>query len=166
MHERLRCLWLGDDGYVSCSDNRHLSGYFTEGELIEMKNAIDRTLNYYKKEGITDDFISHQDEEERKKELELWNEKKNVTKREKVDDLYLILDEDENHLKIGRSKNVKARLNQLQIATSHKLSIVYIVPKKGYMEKDLHDVFVNIKIKGEWFKNDGSIIDYFNAFLL
>ena len=165
-NERIKCLWLGSDGYVACADRNHLSGYFTKDELIQMKNAIDKTLEYYETEGITDDFISHQDKEERDKELKKWEENRNVSKKEKIDDLYIILDEDENHIKIGRSKNVKARLSQLQIANSHRLKLLLTVPKKGYMEADLHETFKSFKVKGEWFLNDSRIIDYIKVFIV
>lgn len=166
LDERVRCLWLGSDGLVSCTDRKHLSGYFTIKELEEMKDAIERTLGFYELENITDDYIKEQDEAQRNQELKEWEENRSVSKKERVDDLYLILDEDADHLKIGRSKNVKARLNQLQIANSHKLKLLYSVPKMGYLEKELHDTFKDKKVKGEWFLNDGEIIGYFNAFLV
>lgn len=166
LDERIRCLWLGSDGLVSCADRMHLSGYFTKTELEEIKDAIIKTLGYYELENITDEFVKEQDDAQRNQELKEWEENRSISKKERVDDLYLILDEDANHLKIGRSKNVKERLNQLQIANSHKLKLLNSIPKKGYIEKELHDTFKDKKVKGEWFVNDGEIIDYFNAFLV
>lgn len=164
INERVKCLWLGTDGYVSCADKSHMSGYFTKDELEEIKNAIEKTLAYYEVEGITNQFILCKDKEELDKEFNEWERKNNVSKKEKVDDLYIILDEDVNNLKIGRSKNVKARLNQLQIANSHKLKLLLTIPKKGYMERELHEVFKRFKVKGEWFESDKRIFDYIEAF--
>lgn len=166
LDKRVKCLWIGSDGYVSCADSNHLSGYFTKCELDEMKSAIEKTLAYYDSEGITDEYIVCQDKEKREKELEEWESKRNISKKEKVDDLYVILDEDANHIKIGRSKNVKARLNQLQIANSHKLKLLYSIPKKGYMERELHEGFKKFKVKGEWFENDKRILNFIEAFLI
>lgn len=165
--DNLFCVWIESDGIVFCSDRKHLSGYFTIDELKKMKNSIEKTLEYYQLENITDDYIKEQDEAQKNQELKKWiGSSKNVEKKEKVDDLYLILDEDANHLKIGRSKNAKGRLNQLQIANSHKLKLLYLVPKMGYLEKEIHDIFNELKVKGEWFINDGKIIGYFEAFLV
>jgi hypothetical protein len=166
-NDNVFCLWLASDGVVFCADRKHMSGYFTKTELEGLKNAIDKTLGYYELQNITDDFIKEQDDAQKNQELKKWeNSGTNVYQKEKVDDLYLILDEDSNHLKIGRSKNVKARLNQLQTANSHKLKLLYSLPEKGYLENEIHDVFKRLKVKDEWFINDGKIIDYFEVFLL
>lgn len=166
-NDNLFCLWIEPDGIAFCADRKHLSGYFTREELEKIKTSIDKTLGYYELENITDDFIKEQDENQRSQELKEWLKNKNVkSKTENIDDLYLILDEDANHLKIVRSKNVKSRLSQLQIANSHKLKLLYSIPKKGYLEKEIHDVFNDLKYKGEWFINDGKIIEYFEAFLV
>lgn len=166
-NDNLFCLWIESDDIAFCADRKHLSSYFTREELEKIKTSIDKTLGYYELENITDDFIKEQDENQRSQELKEWLENKNVKpKTENIDDLYLILDEDANHLKIGRSRNVKSRLSQLQIANSHKLKLLYSIPKKGYLEKEIHDVFNDLKVKGEWFVNDGRIIEYFEAFLV
>lgn len=90
-------------------------------------------------------------------------EQKNIKKRKRViiDDLYLILNTFDNTVKIGRSKNPHLRLKQLQTCTSHKLNLLYVINGMGCMEKELHNLFSGIQLSGEWFKNDGTIIKYF-----
>lgn len=166
-NDNIYCLWVDTDGIVFCADRKHLSGYFTKEELEKIRTSIDKTLDYYELENITDDFVEEQDEVQRNQELKKHTGSRDVNpKTQRVDDLYLILDEDANHLKIGRSKNVKSRLSQLQIANSHKLKLLYSIPKMGYLENEIHHTFRNLKVKGEWFVNDGKIIGYFEAFLV
>lgn len=85
-----------------------------------------------------------------------------VKKEPKKGFIYLIKDEINNTLKIGFSKNPKSRLNQLQIATSNKLNLLYTIKNQTQEdEKSLHDYFSCLKINSEWFVNDNSIIKYF-----
>jgi hypothetical protein len=84
---------------------------------------------------------------------------------DKKDDLYLIHDETFDTLKIGRSKNPKSRLNQLQCATSNSLNILFVKKDLGSKEKELHGLFDKLRLSSEWFKNDGQIIKYFNEIL-
>jgi hypothetical protein len=85
---------------------------------------------------------------------------------DKKDDLYLIHDETFDTLKIGRSKNPKSRLTQLQCATSNTLNILYIINGCGNKEKELHKKYAGLRLASEWFVNDGSIIRFFKAGLV
>lgn len=156
------CVMFNKDGLVYSADTTHLSGMFYEEELIRLRDSINKTLKYYSKEKITNDFINKEDETELQKELsEMRSTYKECKKNVKVDDLYLIFDKESDKLKIGRSKNPYKRLSQLQTANGNSLEILYIKKGLGFMEEDIHLMFSDIREKGEWFKNDSRIIEYF-----
>jgi len=76
-----------------------------------------------------------------------------------------MIDKNTNYYKIGFSKNPKYREKTLQ---SEKPTIELIKKYVGYMyqEKELHDIFSDNRIRGEWFElrdDQLKIIDgYFN----
>lgn len=91
-----------------------------------------------------------------------YNNQPTPKKQPKIGFVYLIKDEDNNTLKIGFSKNPKSRLKQLQIATSNKLNLIYMIDGQVQEdEKEMHNFFSHLKISSEWFINDNSIIEYF-----
>ena len=66
------------------------------------------------------------------------------------DGLYFIKSES-GHMKIGRSTNAKERLSALQIGNPHQLKLVLELPKLGFLERDLHRLFDEDRVHGEWF---------------
>lgn len=56
--------------------------------------------------------------------------------------------------KIGRTKNLKNRLANLQIANGHKITVIAtaLVHDSHALEQWLHITMRHHKIKGEWFK--------------
>lgn len=155
------CFGINNEGYACCVDQRHYSGYFYKSELLKIKAAVDKTINMYEDEGITDEFVDMQDEQEKIIELERLNKIQNVKKETRKGDLYLILDVDAHLLKIGCSTDVGSRLKQLQTANGHKLELLFVAKKKGEYENMLHNIFVDIRKHGEWFEYSDLIIEKF-----
>lgn len=149
---------------VLSGDSRHLGGWFYKSELLRIMECLNNTLRLYEQEGVTDKYIDNLDNEVLRKEKSLWEKKK--TKKKKNDHLYLIVDISNNKLKIGRSINPQKRLKQLQTSNSGLLKLMFIVNDKGYLEEELHDRFKMLRLCGEWFMNDGTIIEYFSNNLL
>jgi len=67
--------------------------------------------------------------------------------------LYIIQSDKTGALKIGRSKNPKQRLKQLQTGSPYKLKLILIVEGKGNIEKNLHERLKRYRQRrnGEWF---------------
>ena len=67
--------------------------------------------------------------------------------------LYVIQSDVTGAIKIGRSKNPKRRIVQLQTGSPYKLKLLAAVDGKGCLEKYLHDKLKPYKqeCKGEWF---------------
>ncbi len=66
-------------------------------------------------------------------------------------------------IKIGYSTNVKKRMNGLQTAIPEKIKLLGFFAGDKQKEKELHKKFKHLRIKGEWFKCDASIIDLINS---
>ena len=151
------------DRYVLSGDGMHPYGLFFKEELEHIIKCANNTLEMYERNGITNSFISEKDKEELANisNYGYYSKKKENNNGKISDDLYLIIDEVSNRLKIGRSKNVNKRLNQLQVNNSGLLKILYVVSGRGMDESHVHEKFKKFRVLGEWFENDESIIDYF-----
>lgn len=154
-----------DDGIFYSVDQRHYGNLFFKEELEYLKLCIENTLDKYEEDNLSDCDIKKRDE------LAFDNFINNnrtykQKKEKKSDDLYLIHDIVLDKLKIGRSNNSESRLKQLQIATSNKLELLFVINGKGYLEAQLHAFFKNINTNSEWFENDGQIVKYFKEELL
>lgn len=62
---------------------------------------------------------------------------------------YLIKCEESGLIKIGKTKNMKARLSMLQTGSSSKLKLIHVFDED--IEKALHLKFKSSRKKGEWF---------------
>ena len=159
----------GDDTKIITTTAGHYPyPLLLRSDIEELIGLLRETIEYYDDLAITDDVIKYSELksiiERHKNFLEQKNEKKE--NKVTIDDLYLILDTVDNVVKIGRSKNPDARLKQLQVATTHKLNLLYEIKGKGFMEEELHKRFADIRLAGEWFKNDGTIKKFFKEELL
>ena len=74
--------------------------------------------------------------------------------------IYLISHQNE-YLKIGYTKNVRKRLTQLQVSNPIKLELLHLIEGDSNLEKELHLLFQEYSINGEWFKYDNNILRYF-----
>lgn len=76
--------------------------------------------------------------------------------------LYLIRDERNNLVKIGRSKNPSARERTLQ-SEMPLLSLFWKVEGFEDEEVKLHEIFSDKRIRGEWFQLDESDVDFIKS---
>lgn len=59
------------------------------------------------------------------------------------------------NIKIGKSKNLENRKNQLQTGNSNNLRLLYVLENvEDYMEKQIHSICNLYNIRGEWFDNE------------
>lgn len=151
------------EGYIVAGNPQHLGGWWFRSELLHIIKCAENTLRLYDEENITDDYIKALDMQAMLEEASGWMKSKKTPKKKIEDDLYLILDTSSNKLKIGRSKNVKKRLQQLQTSNSGSLSLLFSIKGKGCYEEDVHKKFSHLNSNGEWYEYDNSIIDYFNG---
>jgi len=64
-----------------------------------------------------------------------------------------------NHVKIGRSKNIEKRLQELQTGNSKDLKILYYIENiPEHFEQHIHNISNKFHIQGEWF--DIRIIEF------
>jgi hypothetical protein len=66
-------------------------------------------------------------------------------------------------IKIGYSRKPKSRLSQLQSAFPETLRMLGVIPGDKAKERALHDRFDGIRVKGEWFAPDRSLIALIKA---
>lgn len=71
--------------------------------------------------------------------------------------VYFLMSEANENIKIGRTGNIKARLNALQGACSEKISLLATIAcdspeSSAELEKKMHHRFANSRIQGEWFR--------------
>lgn len=84
--------------------------------------------------------------------------------------IYLIRAEtssDVSHVKIGKTNNVKQRLSALNAASPAPLTLVYFgyVLNADKLEKELHDIFDERRLRGEWFALDNDRIEKARSFI-
>jgi hypothetical protein len=56
-----------------------------------------------------------------------------------------------NKVKIGISKNPNQRLCGIKTGSSSKVRIYYVTPGDAQKERDLHKLFAEYRVNGEWF---------------
>jgi len=83
-------------------------------------------------------------------------------RKEQVSYVYLIGCKKNNTMKIGFSNNPQKRLQGLQVSSPHPLSILATIKGGQPLERKLHKEFAHLKLSGEWFKWDNSIVSRFN----
>ncbi len=137
--------------------NSHEDGYFLSdgnGYILESEDLLDigkNLISFAKKH--KEDIISLNDLN--RKELEnYYTELKREHKPKKSGYIYIM--ECGGKYKIGNSKNVERRKKQLD-HRPFPVQIVYKSPELKdviYYERELHEVFENKKISGEWFNLD------------
>ena len=62
-------------------------------------------------------------------------------------DLYIIQAAVTGSIKIGRTKDIDRRLNELQTGCPHKLRVIVLIPKEGFREKQLHQKLRRYQIR-------------------
>lgn len=78
--------------------------------------------------------------------------------------VYLILDEVKNAIKIGKANDVEQRLSDLQIGNATELKVLSVIPclsedHSKDVEIDLHHEYSEYHLRGEWFRYDESVFE-------
>lgn len=63
-------------------------------------------------------------------------------------------------IKIGYTQKLRNRLISMKMDNFHELKILKIIEGDRNKEKEIHQKFAGIRIKGEWFKPDQSLLSY------
>jgi hypothetical protein len=87
--------------------------------------------------------------------------------------LYILHDEEYNLYKIGYSKNVNHRRNQIELSINKKLNIVKIYENCAILEKKLHKLYNKNRIQhpikhcgyNEWFKINDNVLEDIDIFI-
>ena len=77
--------------------------------------------------------------------------------------VYFIQEGDTGPIKIGVAKNVKIRMNTLQVGNPRTLQVIATMPAKVGTERVLHCRFRQYRIGGEWFHPSSEIMEYIKA---
>lgn len=72
--------------------------------------------------------------------------------------IYFICDGD--FVKIGISDNPEKRLSHLQTSNPKKLTLLYTMDGNETLEKLLHSIFSQYRVRGEWFEYTGSLYEF------
>jgi Meiotically up-regulated gene 113 len=76
------------------------------------------------------------------------------------DDLYFIRSGHDGPVKIGRAARPAGRLRELQTGSPFPLHLLGTIPGGGHLERDLHARFNWLRIRGEWFRPDKTLLSY------
>ena len=66
-------------------------------------------------------------------------------------------------IKIGKTKNVAARLRSLQTSNPHRLQVIKTISSDTLSEQELHRLFANQRMRGEWFVKDAELLTFINS---
>lgn len=73
--------------------------------------------------------------------------------------VYFIREGADGPIKIGRtSVDVRGRMGASQTSTHHQLALIGQVPESLFSEKELHERFSELRIRGEWFKPSAELL--------
>jgi hypothetical protein len=81
------------------------------------------------------------------------------SKRKNMGYIYFIASED-GRVKIGYSKNPKARLANMQTGSSSQLKIIALSPANQVEERKLHQQFDEYRVHREWFRFEGALREF------
>ena len=80
--------------------------------------------------------------------------------------VYCISCDAERSAKIGWSSDPLRRMQVLQTAHRHPLVLSSFIPETRSLEREIQNLFSDLRIRGEWFDNArGEIVDTFDALL-
>lgn len=78
--------------------------------------------------------------------------------------VYLIHSKENNTVKIGNSSDPKKRLKQLQTGNNNTLTLIGLIKGDQSLERSIHKMFGDKRIKGEWFTYTKEIEDFFDTY--
>lgn len=79
---------------------------------------------------------------------------------EYFDQVYFVQAAESGRIKIGVSKNPARRLRNMQVDSPEKLDLLFYVKGSFALEKDLHERFSRLRLLGEWFQPDASMLRF------
>jgi len=139
--------------------------YLFNHELKDLKDIVDKTLEYYKdnlienKHVIKNNDTLHSDAIELMESSLITDKKKRKKDRETF--IYLAKNTKTNTLKIGKSKDVNKRISVLNTASADKIIYLYAFLSFESKELSLHEKYKEFRLNSEWFSFNQSIIDEF-----
>jgi len=74
--------------------------------------------------------------------------------------IYFIKAGNLNQIKIGYSKNPKARFYAINLSSPINLQLIKTIQGEKDNEKNIHKKFSHIKVKGEWFQQTKELMDF------
>lgn len=78
--------------------------------------------------------------------------------------IYFILNIKELAVKIGYTNNLTSRLSDLQVANCNILQVLLVIDGDLAKEKQLHNRFKHIYIRGEWFRYTEELASFINKY--
>ena len=140
---------------------------FDRDFLQRLSGYIKNTLKVYDELSLSNEEIEsiNKDEWQRQYERETTRISKEGPTPGKLVDLYLMQNIETKDLKIGISNDPERRKRDLQNTNGREIEILYVIPRKSNLETTLHEKFSHLRLMGEWFKYDQSIIDEFEKLL-
>ena len=63
-------------------------------------------------------------------------------------------------IKIGVSSDPRVRLRQVQTGSPHEVWIMGVWPDCPYTEEEIHQMFADYRMRGEWFRPTQVLIDF------
>jgi hypothetical protein len=141
--------------------------YLLNHQLDSLKRIIDNTVEFYDTSNFTDAEINRTNLKKYIEGMEIVEtcvtEKYYKTKVDKETSIYLAQNTRNYTLKIGRSKNPKNRIANLNTASADKVIMLYSFESVESKEIDLHDKYKLYRLNGEWFQFNQNIIDEFKS---
>jgi hypothetical protein len=137
---------------------------FTINELLELQISIVKTLKMYSDENYNNQKISQLNElacnnamQGTRDNLKNQGQEKKVKKVNKTF-IYIMIDHNTGYYKIGHSKNVIRRERTLQ-SEKQTIELLYTFEGDVKDERDLHENYKDLRVRGEWFALEKWMID-------
>src|SRR5947207_2529709 len=80
-----------------------------------------------------------------------------------VEQVYFFKENATNAIKIGRSYDVRMRFEQIQSGMPQELEFLGFMQGSWAKEKEMHSKFEHLRLRGEWFRFDQSIVDFIES---
>ena len=77
--------------------------------------------------------------------------------------VYFIQEQGKKRIKIGSSVNCVSRLNMLQVGSSEELKLLLEIEGDANTERQLHERFAHLRVRGEWFRARPELLDFIQA---
>lgn len=135
---------------------------FSKQDLERLSQYLKATLKLYKRHNFSEEDIEKINSLYFE-ETDDFSLSKDTSIR--LVDLYLMQNTVTKDLKIGISNDPERRKRDLQNTNGREIEILYVIPRKSNLETTLHEKFSHLRLMGEWFKYDESIIDEFEKLL-